>query len=483
MSIRLRLTLLYSSILALTLVIFSLALYTILRQVVYNSLANDLVEDARTLVDARTALEGRAGSSDSHANPAARPPWYGRRPAPRFGAPETFGQIINLDGSVVFASTNLEGVELPLSSQGWEAVKGGRAWREAVVVESQPLYIYSTPLISQGRITSVVQVARPAVEQEGALGVLRGLLTLGTILATLTAFGVGWVLAGAALRPINRLTQTARAIGAERNFDRRVEHSGPNDELGRLATTFNQMLSELQTAFHQTQQSLLAQRRFVADASHELRTPLTTIRGNLGLLQRRPPINTDDREAVLSDSVEETERLMRLVQSLLTLARADAGQAVRTEPVAVQPTVEDVVRQTQRLAPDHRVTAESIPDLVVLAERDMLKQTLLILLDNAVKFTPVGGAITVSAVAQGPNVAITVRDTGIGIAPDALPHIFTRFYRTDTARTGDGAGLGLSIAQSLVEAYHGTISVASQVGQGSAFTISLPLAPDRSTAD
>ncbi|MCW5852282.1 MAG: HAMP domain-containing histidine kinase [Anaerolineae bacterium] len=481
MSIRLRLTLLYSSILALTLVIFSLALYTILRQVVYNGLANDLVEDARTLVEARTALDGR-GPSDTHGNPPARSPW-GRRPAPRFGTPETFGQIINLDGSVVFASTNLEGVELPLSAQGWEAVKSGRAWREAVTVENQPLYIYSTPLISQGRITSVVQVARPASEQEGALGVLRGLLTLGTVLATLTAFGVGWVLAGAALRPINRLTQTARAIGAERNFDRRVEHSGPNDELGRLATTFNQMLGELQTAFHQTHQSLLAQRRFVADASHELRTPLTTIRGNLGLLQRQPPINTDDREAVLSDSVEETERLMRLVQSLLTLARADAGQAVRTELVAVQPTVEDVVRQTQRLAPDHRVSAEAIPDLVVLAERDMLKQTLLILLDNAVKFTPVGGAITVSAVAQGSNAAITVRDTGIGIAPEALPHIFTRFYRTDTARTGDGAGLGLSIAQSLVEAYHGAITVSSQVGQGSAFTIALPLAPVRATAD
>ena len=474
MSIRLRLTLLYSSILALTLVIFSLALYTMLRQVVYNGLTNDLVEDARTLVEARTAVEGR-GAPEAHGAPPARSPW-GRRPTLRFGTPETFGQIINLDGSVVFASANLEGVELPLSPQGWETVKSGRAWRESTTVENQPLYIYSTPVISQGRITSVVQVARPAMEQEGALGVLRGLLMLGTVLATLTAFGVGWVLSGAALRPINRLTQTARAIGAERNFDRRVEHSGPNDELGRLATTFNQMLSELQSAFHQTQQSLLAQRRFVADASHELRTPLTTIRGNLGLLQRRPPISPDDREAVLGDSVEETERLMRLVQSLLTLARADAGQAVRTEPVAVQPTVEDVVRQTQRLAPDHRVTAEAIPDLVVLAERDMLKQTLLILLDNAVKFTPPGGVITISAVAQGANAAITVRDTGVGIAPEALPHIFTRFYRTDTARTGDGAGLGLSIAQSLVEAYHGAITVSSQVGQGSAFTITLPLA-------
>ncbi len=476
MSIRLRLTLLYSSILALTLVIFSLALYTILRQVLYTGLTNDLVADARALVEARSAPDGR--ESSEHGNPPSRPPWYGRRPAPRFGTPETFGQVISLDGSVVYASANLEEVELPLSAEGWQAVKGGRPWRESAVVENQPFYIYSTPLLTQGRVTAVVQVARPATEQEASLGVLRSLLTLGTILATLTAFGVGWVLAGAALRPINRLTQTARAIGAERNFDRRVEHAGPNDELGRLATTFNQMLSELQTAFHQTQQSLLAQRRFVADASHELRTPLTTIRGNLGLLQRRPPISPDDREAVLGDSVEETERLMRLVQSLLTLARADAGQAVRTEAVAVPPTVEDVVRQTRRLAPDHHITAEAIPDLVVLAERDMLKQTLLILLDNAVKFTPVGGTITVSAAAQGSHAAIKVRDTGIGIAPEALPHIFTRFYRTDTARTGDGAGLGLSIAQSLVEAYHGTITVSSQVGQGSEFTITLPLAPD-----
>jgi signal transduction histidine kinase len=330
------------------------------------------------------------------------------------------------------------------------------------------------PILYQGRVTGVAQVARATTEQEASLGALRQLLIMGTILATVTAFGIGWAISGAALRPINRLTLTAQAIGAERDFDRRVEHTGPQDELGRLATTFNQMLSELQAAFHQTEQSLQTQRRFVADASHELRTPLTTIRGNLGLLQRNPPIDLEDREDVLGDSVEETERLMRLVQGLLTLARADTGQAVKTEPVAVQGTIEDVVRQTQRLAPGHAISVDSVADLVVLAERDMLKQVLLILLDNAVNYTPVGGRITVSAEGTDKNVVIRVRDTGVGIPASALPHIFTRFWRPDTQRTGGGAGLGLSIAQSLVEAYHGTIEVDSVVGKGSTFTVKLP---------
>lgn len=465
MSIRLRLTLLYSFILALTLVVFSLVLYTLQAQVLYNALSNELMEDARSLVDMRGQDVRGSG---------VRGLWNGHKGKPPFAGPAALGQMLTLDGTLVFASTDLEGIQLPLSEAGWDAVKGGRAWREAATVESEHLYIYSTPILFQGRVTGVAQVARATTEQEASLAALRQLLIMGTILATLTAFGIGWAISGAALRPINRLTLTAQAIGAERDFGRRVEHTGPQDELGRLATTFNQMLSELQVAFHQIEHSLQTQRRFVADASHELRTPLTTIRGNLGLLQRDPPIITEDREAVLSDSVEETERLMRLVQGLLTLARADTGQALKTEPVAVQATIDDVVRQTQRMAPEHKVMADNVADLVVRAERDTLKQVLLILLDNAVKYTPVGGRITVSAEGTATTVVIRVRDTGVGIPASALPNIFTRFWRADSQRTGGGAGLGLSIAKSLVEAYHGSISVDSVVGQGSVFTVTLP---------
>jgi signal transduction histidine kinase len=311
---------------------------------------------------------------------------------------------------------------------------------------------------------------------EASQSALGRILASGTLIATLLAFGVGWVLAGSTLGPVNRITQTAQAIGAEQNFDHRVAYTGPNDELGRLATTFNSMLSALQSAYRRTEQSLQAQRRFVADASHELRTPLTTIRGNLGLLERVPPISPDDQRAVVADMVGETDRLIRLLNALLALARVDAGQAVRSEPVAIQPILEDLCRQAHLLDADKTIRCEATANVAVMANDDNVRQILLILLDNALKFTPAGGTITLSASTTYNQVELSVRDTGVGIEPAAALHIFERFYRADTSRTGGGAGLGLSIAKSLVEAHHGTIRVESQPGRGSVFTVTLPRA-------
>ncbi len=458
MSIRLRLTLLYSGILALTLIAFSVTLYGIVARVTFLNAQNELVDEARRLADPRSPWGGR-----------------GREGAPRFASAETFAQRRGPDGSVIERSSNLGDTTLPLSAEGFQAVQGGRAWVESADIGGQTVLVYSQPMPGPGgRGGGILQVARGINTADGPLGALQRFLFGGTALATLLAFGAGWWLAGAALRPINRITQTAQAIGAERDFGRRVAYQGPNDELGRLATTFNSMLEQLQAAYHQTEQSLHAQRRFVADASHELRTPLTTIRGNLGLLQHDPPIAEDDRVAVVSDMVEETERLMRLVQGLLVLARADAGQTVHREPTLVKPVVEEAVRQAQVLATDRALAADPLPDVAVNANRDMLKQTLLILLDNAVQYTPPGGAVTIATTQANGHVSIAVHDTGPGIPPEALPQIFTRFYRGDAARSGNGAGLGLSIAKSLIEAYNGTLTVASQVGQGSTFTITLP---------
>jgi signal transduction histidine kinase len=165
------------------------------------------------------------------------------------------------------------------------------------------------------------------------------------------------LLAGAALRPIQHITETAQAIGAERDFGRRVEYAGPRDEVNWLARTFNAMLGELQGAYRQMEDSLQAQRRFAADASHELRTPLTTIRGNLGLLQREPPIAPEDRVAAINDMVDETERLMRLVNSLLLLARADAHQPLRAR---------GSVRAAVEMLPPGRYRARARADLRAL---------------------------------------------------------------------------------------------------------------------
>jgi signal transduction histidine kinase len=318
-------------------------------------------------------------------------------------------------------------------------------------------------------------VARSLAEQDQGLLELQRTLMIAGAIATVLAFGLGWVFAGTALRPIGRLTETAQLIGAERDFARRVEYTGPNDEIGRLAATFNTMLTELQSAYHQAEQTLQAQRRFVADASHELRTPLTIIRGNLGLLQRDPPISEADRIEVLNDTVDESERLIRLTHNLLALARSDTGRVLRHEPLPLAPLVDELCRQIRALEPERRLACALDSELAVVGDRDALKQVLVILLDNARKFTPPHGQITIAATVAGDTAALQVRDTGSGIGPSVLPHIFERFNRGDSARTGAGAGLGLAIAAALVEAMDGRISVESHVGSGSTFTVRLPL--------
>jgi two-component system OmpR family sensor kinase len=214
----------------------------------------------------------------------------------------------------------------------------------------------------------------------------------------------------------------------------------------------------------------------VADASHELRTPLTTILGNLGLLQRDPPISTDDRAEVLNDTVAESERLIRLVNDLLVLARADAKQPLKHEAVLVGPVIEDVHRQIRLLAPARRIVCDSGLEGAVLGDQDALKQVLLALLDNVIKHTPPQTTISIATSAVDGQIAIQVCDDGPGIEPSRLPHIFDRFYRGDTARTEPGTGLGLAIAKELTEAQNGTITAESQVGQGSVFTLTFPKA-------
>ncbi len=295
-----------------------------------------------------------------------------------------------------------------------------------------------------------------------------------SVCAGVSAAGLAQLTAGTALSPIHRITRTAQAIGAEHNFSRRVEHAGPRDEIGQLAITFNEMLTELESAYRQLQQSLESQRRFVADASHELRTPLTTVRGNIELLRREQTIEANERADILSDTKDEVERLIRLVTQLLVLARADAGQALRREPVAIEPLLEDVCKQMRLRAPQRTIDCEASVSAQVLGDRDALKQVLVNLIDNALVHTPTRASIRLTTAQVNGSVALRVQDTGPGIAPYLLPHIFERFYRGDASRTGTSTGLGLAIAKELVEAQGGKIHVESQVGRGSVFTVTLP---------
>ncbi len=470
MSIRLRLTLLYSTILALTLIVFSTILYVSQSQATYSSIKTNLQRQAEGMSGPRRFPGPPPQPSGEGGPPGGSPPDVN---VPGGALPGRWTQTRSLDGTVLSRTFDLGDVTLPLSQKGLSTVQNGTGWFETAQVEDQPVLIYSQSFRAQSSVVEIVQVAFPITQPEQALRALRLILVVGCSLAILAAFAIGWGLAGTVLQPIHRITLTAQAIGAEHDFGRRVQHPGPADEVGQLAITFNTMLAELESAYRQLEQALDSQRRFVADASHELRTPLTTVRGNIELLRREPPLDTKERADVLADTKDEVDRLIRLVHQLLALARVDAGQALQREPLPIRPLLGDVCRQAGLIAPHRTILCEPPPDVRVMGDPDALKQVLLILLDNALMHTSPDATVEMTAVAAEGQVAISVRDTGAGIEPHVLPHIFERFYRAQVSRSGTSTGLGLSIAKELVEAQGGTIAVESQVGQGSVFTVTL----------
>jgi two-component system OmpR family sensor kinase len=291
-------------------------------------------------------------------------------------------------------------------------------------------------------------------------------LLFGAPLGLVIALVIGWLIARAALRPINRISRTVQIIGESRDLSRRLQFVGPYDEVGRLATTFDGMMNRLERVFE-------TQKRFIADASHELRTPLTTIRGNADLMRRAPP---DERELCLTAIRREAERMTRLVSDLLLLAEADvAEKRIQIGVVDLDDIVLEVYNAAQLLAGEKvAIMLDHTDPITVQGDADRLKQLLLNLTDNAIKFTPPGGTVSLGVRREGDGVAIAVSDSGIGIPVEEQASIFDRFYRVEEARATRGSGLGLAICAWIVAGHGGRIEVSSAPGKGSTFTVHLP---------
>jgi signal transduction histidine kinase len=316
-------------------------------------------------------------------------------------------------------------------------------------------------------------VGRPMTGIARQLTVLRLFLFAGALLSLVAALAATWILTGRALRPLERMALAAEEIGQTQDLSRRLPSGNSKDEVGRLTASFNHMLQQLQDAYSRLQGALAAQRRFVADASHELRTPLTTIRSNAGLMLKREDITAEDRHAALQDIADESERMSRLVQDLLILARADAGYHLDRAPLDVQPIVQDVYRQAQKVHPTRGLELTDNAPAPINGNSDALKQLVWILVDNAVKFTPEGGHVRMALTSQNGHVHLTVADEGPGIPEADRERIFQRFYQADPARSSDGSGLGLAIAQWIAVEHGGTIS-ARNGERGAVFEVELP---------
>lgn len=483
--LRWRIALLYTAVLGFTLLAADIAVYLSLEHYLESEIDENLRNQAREL-SGTIDLDLRRESTQPRVNVFIRFPNLDA-----FASPGMTVQVLNLDGRVLIQSENLRDRAVPINRESVDLALAGTATFNTDVIDQTPVRIFYSPLEPrqlEGNIAGVIQITRTLRDIEVTLTWLRLVLIGIGSLSLIFATAAGYLLARAALSPIGRLTRDARSIGESRDFGRRVAVPrtlrASRDEVTRLAVTFNQMLGQLQETYGELEYTLASQRRFVADASHELRTPLATIRTNLELLQRAGDDLPDaDHDEALADALAEIERLSRLVGDLLTLARVDSGLRLeRRDEVRIDRVVRDVYRQARLMAlpHEHTVVAETVAEATVLGDADYLKELLLVLADNAIKYTPDGGVIRLGARVEDNAVLISVVDNGLGIASHDIPHLFERFYRADNARHRDsgttgGTGLGLSIALWIAEEHNGRIEIASTPGVGSTFTLRLPV--------
>ncbi len=363
----------------------------------------------------------------------------------------------------------------------WDRAAFERALRERqpqktrVTVEDEPLLIFTLPHLRNGRVEDILQAAYPLTEMYRALSGLNQSLLILSPFALLSAGLGGAFLTDRVLRRVRLLTEAASQIGA-RGLSERLPAQG-NDEFSALATAFNTLLSQLQGAFQKQENLLEQQRRFTADASHELKTPLTVIKGTAGLAlsgERKP----EEYRQTLQEINRASDQMAVLVQDLLYVARSDAGQLGR-EPIEI--LVREILEAAIANVSPHGGAAIALQigdeSLSVCGNECELIRLFSNLLDNAVRYTPEKGQVTLTAKSENRHVLISVADTGSGIAPEHLAHLGERFYRVDTSRTRPtgGTGLGLSICKGIAEAHHGAIHWESTVGVGTIVTVSLPI--------
>ncbi len=387
-----------------------------------------------------------------------------------FQTASTFVVIVDKEKQFIFSSSNLANFAEVLDENGFST----EPIYNLVQQRGASLRVLTVPVRSTAdstqEVLGYIQVARLLDNYETFNRVLVIAVLIGFSAATASLFLAVW-LTPSLFKPLEDIAGVARQITRADDLSRRVPDIGRNDEIGVLASAFNQTLERLERLF-QTQQRLLA------DVSHELRTPLTAIRGNLDLMRRMGEGNPES----LAIIQEEVERMTRLVGDLLLLARADAGNLpLERKPVELDNVLFEVYRQVNLIPKSVDVVVTEVDQVCVLGDVDRLKQLLLNLIDNAIKYTPAGGKVSLSLSKKDGWARLEVSDTGVGIPQEDLPYIFDRFYRVNKGRDRrqGGSGLGLSIAKWIAQAHGGNIRVTSTIGQGSTFLLHLPAYQER----
>jgi two-component system, OmpR family, sensor kinase len=460
MSLRARLALLYTFIVGGILFLFGMAVYMTVSVTLTTQVDDRLVLAANKVVDSM------------HAGDVSTIPFT---ELDAFN--DIYVQIWGPSQVLKSSSQNISRFNKPLDPS---MLASGVPVYQTVEMNTNPVRVLTVPLtyLSTNRVIGVLQVGTSLATVNTTLQVLSIVLFIGALISMLVAGLAGWISTNQALAPLEVVTQIALQITRADDLSRRLPYQGPpNDEIGQLISAFNQTLSRLENLFN-------SQRRFLTDVGHELRTPLTVIKGNVDLMRR---MKDTDEESL--DSIEsEVDRLTRLVGDLLLLAQAESGKLpLAREIVEMDSLVLEVMNQMRVLAKDRRMRLGEIDQVLVYGDQDRLKQVLVNLIGNALKYTPPGSEVVVGVGKVENRARITVSDNGPGIPAKDLPHIFERFYRGEKSRTrsreGKGFGLGLSIAYWIVRNHGGQIEVSSKETAGTTFCVWLPLAekshPDR----
>lgn len=464
-TLRTQLTLWYGALLFVVLGLFGAALYGLLARNLYRSVDQRLLALAEVVAESSVRNFLRPGFND-----------FSRLLEEFFGVPTAgqFIQVLDPSGKVGSRSLNLEKRQLPVSPEAFRRAVHGEIVFETVADDPAPIRMLTYPVVVRSRVRNVVQVATSLGPAAEALREVLLILAAGLPALLVGALLGGWVFAGRALLPLDQVVEELGGLDAD-NLDARLPVARGTREVRELARNFNALLARLESAFRRV-------REFTADASHELRTPLTILRGEAEVALRKER-SAEEYRAVLASGLEEIQRMGRIVEDLLLLAKGDLGEvSVEKAPLDLEPFLRELGEQARALAEAGglHLTVVGGPSVVVMADPLRLRQLFWNLLDNAVKYTPAGGKVFLShAILSSDWVRVTVKDTGIGIAPEHLSRIFERFYRVDKhrSRAGGGSGLGLAICQWIAEAHGGKIEVRSKPGEGTSFLVHLPIGP------
>ncbi len=461
MSLRARLALLYTLIVGGILLLFGMVVYVAVSITLTHQVDNTLNTAAQNIINSMKVISvGKINATISS------PMEYGA---------DVYIQLWGRNSRLLASSDNASGLKQPLDKA---VLMASRPVRRDVTLDKFRMRVLTVPLTASDRYIGTLQVGTRLTIVDAAQQVLLIVLVSGAIVSMLVAGLAGWFSTRQALLPLEAVTQTALQITHADDLSRRIPYKGsPYDEVGQLINAFNLTLSRLENLFH-------SQRRFLADVGHELRTPLTVIRGNVDLMRR---MDTTDLESM--DSIQnEVDRLTRLVGDLLLLAQAESGKLpIAHRTIELDTLLLNVMHEMRILAHDRTMRLGEIDQVLVCGDGDRLKQVMVNLIGNAIKYTPKGGEILVGLGKVEDRARLTVSDDGPGIPREDIPHIFERFYRGEKSRTrskdGKGFGLGLSIAYWIVRSHGGQIDVSLREPHGTTFCVWLPLADGKCEDD